>query len=162
MLSSTTSGYEGTGRALTLKLLATLRGEIKNKNKTFSKRKKPLREVSLEEPIRYSAGDKIELWLSSLLCLEATSQEQLLGSLPHPSKCGLFLVDRDKLFSGHAASESFLNRLMSLYVSAHYRNSPNDLQLLSDAPAHRLFALISRENSFYTLSDKSSVVLCNF
>lgn len=31
---------------------------------------------------------------------------------------------------------------MSLYVSSHYKNSPNDLQLLSDAPAHRLFALL--------------------
>jgi hypothetical protein len=31
---------------------------------------------------------------------------------------------------------------MSLYVSSHYKNSPNDLQLLSDAPAHRLYVLL--------------------
>ena len=30
---------------------------------------------------------------------------------------------------------------MSLFVSSHYKNSPNDLQLLSDAPAHGLFVL---------------------
>jgi N-acetyltransferase 10 len=30
---------------------------------------------------------------------------------------------------------------MSLFVSSHYKNSPNDLQLLSDAPAHRIFVL---------------------
>jgi len=28
----------------------------------------------------------------------------------------------------------FLQGMMSLYVSSHYKNSPNDLQLLSDAP----------------------------
>src|SRR5690349_7402711 len=31
---------------------------------------------------------------------------------------------------------------MSLFVSSHYRNSPNDLQLLSDAPAHAVFVLL--------------------
>lgn len=39
-------------------------------------------------------------------------------------------------------SEAFLQRMMSLYVSSHYKNSPNDLQLMSDAPAHRLFVLL--------------------
>ena len=35
----------------------------------------------------------------------------------------------------------FLSQLMSLYVASHYKNQPNDLQLLSDAPAHHLFVL---------------------
>jgi N-acetyltransferase 10 len=30
---------------------------------------------------------------------------------------------------------------MSLFVASHYKNSPNDLQLLSDAPAHSIFVL---------------------
>jgi len=30
---------------------------------------------------------------------------------------------------------------MSLFVTSHYKNSPNDLQMLSDAPAHGLFVL---------------------
>lgn len=46
------------------------------------------------------------------------------------------------MFCYHAASEAFLQRLMALYVSSHYKNSPNDLQLLSDAPAHRIFVLL--------------------
>jgi N-acetyltransferase 10 len=25
---------------------------------------------------------------------------------------------------------------MNIFVSSHYKNTPNDLQLLSDAPAH--------------------------
>jgi N-acetyltransferase 10 len=31
---------------------------------------------------------------------------------------------------------------MALFVSSHYKNSPNDLQLLSDAPNHLLFVLL--------------------
>jgi tRNA(Met) C34 N-acetyltransferase TmcA len=34
-------------------------------------------------------------------------------------------------------------RMMALYVASHYKNSPNDLQLMSDAPAHRLFVLLA-------------------
>lgn len=32
--------------------------------------------------------------------------------------------------------------MMALYVSSHYKNSPNDLQLMADAPAHHLFVLL--------------------
>ena len=41
-----------------------------------------------------------------------------------------------------ALSEAFLQRVMSMYTAAHYKNSPNDLQLLSDAPAHELYCLL--------------------
>jgi hypothetical protein len=51
-------------------------------------------------------------------------------------------VNRDALFSHHSLSESFLQRIMSMYTAAHYKNSPNDLQLLSDAPAHELYVLL--------------------
>ena len=32
--------------------------------------------------------------------------------------------------------------MMALFVASHYKNSPNDLQMLSDAPAHHLFCLL--------------------
>ncbi|KAL4697699.1 hypothetical protein H8959_003397 [Pygathrix nigripes] len=53
-----------------------------------------------------------------------------------------YYVNRDTLFCYHKASEVFLQRLMALYVASHYKNSPNDLQMLSDAPAHHLFCLL--------------------
>lgn len=59
-----------------------------------------------------------------------------------PAKCELYYIDRDALFSYHKAAESFLHRLVAIYVSAHYKNSPNDLQMMSDAPAHHLFCLL--------------------
>lgn len=36
---------------------------------------------------------------------------------------------------------------MALYVSSHYKNSPNDLQLMADAPAHHLFVLLGMSSS---------------
>lgn len=35
-----------------------------------------------------------------------------------------------------------MQRLVSLYVASHYKNTPNDLQMMSDAPAHHLFCLL--------------------
>eukprot|EP00494_Astrolonche_serrata_P033910 UN34179 len=45
--------------------------------------------------------------------------------------------------------------MMSLYVSSHYKNSPNDLQLMSDAPAHHLFVLLGprKENDDAEIPD---------
>jgi len=37
--------------------------------------------------------------------------------------------------------------MMSLFVSSHYKNTPNDLQLMSDAPAHRLFVLLGPQGA---------------
>jgi hypothetical protein len=33
--------------------------------------------------------------------------------------------------------------MVSLYVASHYKNTPNDLILMSDAPAHHLFVLLA-------------------
>lgn len=49
---------------------------------------------------------------------------------------------REVLFSGHSESETFLQQMVALLVASHYRNSPDDLQVLCDAPAHHLFVLL--------------------
>lgn len=41
------------------------------------------------------------------------------------------------------ASERFLQQMVSLFVASHYKNTPNDLLLMADAPAHHLFALLA-------------------
>lgn len=97
----------------------------------------------MTDPIRYALGDEIERWLSELLLLDATEPVPLKGDrLPHPSECELYVVNRDTLFSYKSSSEKFLFNIMSLFISSHYKNSPNDLQLLSDSPAHLIFALL--------------------
>lgn len=139
-LSSTVNGYEGTGRSLSLKLVKQLRRQTVSDDAVAGR---SLKEITLEEPIRYALHDGIEKWLNDLLCLDCVGDDfRILKGTPHPSQCELYHVNRDTLFSFHKASESFLHRIMALFVSSHYKNSPNDLQLLSDAPAHRLFVLL--------------------
>ncbi|KAL0345095.1 UNVERIFIED_CONTAM: RNA cytidine acetyltransferase 1 [Sesamum radiatum] len=103
---------------------------------------KSFQKLELKEPIRYASEDPVESWLNDLLCLDATNSTPTISRFPHPSECQLYYVSRDTLFSFHKESEIFLQRMMSLLVSSHYKNSPNDLQLMADAPAHHLFVLL--------------------
>lgn len=163
-MASTINGYEGTGRSLSLKLIQQLREQSRGSSKVFEaadvadrSNGKPtkngekvftggrsLREITLSEPIRYAQGDAVEKWLNRLLCLDATAPKARMNTqgCPHPSQCQLLHVNRDTLFSFHPVSEKFLQQMMALYVASHYKNSPNDLQLMSDAPAHQLFVLV--------------------
>ncbi|KAI4181854.1 MAG: hypothetical protein L6R41_006365 [Letrouitia leprolyta] len=158
-MASTINGYEGTGRSLSLKLLQQLRDQSRGPAKTNEKKDtngatngevsytggRTLREITLSEPIRYNQGDFVEKWLNKVLCLDATLPTSKMTTLgcPHPSKCELLRVNRDTLFSFHPVSEKFLQQMIALYVASHYKNSPNDLQLMSDAPAHQLYVLVS-------------------
>jgi N-acetyltransferase 10 len=166
-MASTINGYEGTGRSLSLKLIQQLRekskgfmgkegrtdvsdniaivgrdGKAEKEVNGATTGGRTLREIKLEEPIRYALNDPVEKWLNKLLCLDASIVSKNIQGCPHPQKCELYYVNRDTLFSFHPVSETFLQRMMSLYVASHYKNSPNDLQLMSDAPAHHLFVLL--------------------
>ncbi|XP_006883806.1 PREDICTED: N-acetyltransferase 10 [Elephantulus edwardii] len=152
-MASTINGYEGTGRSLSLKLIQQLRQQsaqsqvsttAENKTTTTARlaSARTLHEVSLNESIRYAPGDAVEKWLNDLLCLDCLNITRIISGCPLPEACELYFVNRDTLFCYHKASEVFLQRLMALYVASHYKNSPNDLQMLSDAPAHHLFCLL--------------------
>jgi len=118
-----------------------------------------LKEISLDEPIRYGSNDTIERWLNDLLCLDATKDVMpLQNGYPHPQQCDLYHVNRDTLFSYHQSTEKFLSKIMNIFVSSHYKNTPNDLQLLSDAPAHQIFVLLGPISQ--TGSDGLPDILC--
>lgn len=154
-MASTINGYEGTGRSLSLKLIQQLREQSRSTDPSVQKENgvsisrdgkevkdsnsptvsgRTLREIKLDEPIRYGQYDPVESWLNKLLCLDCCtpdlSRSRLAAGCPHPSMCELYYVNRDTLFSYHPVSETFLQKMMSLYVASHYKNSPNDLQLL--------------------------------
>ncbi|XP_076915504.1 RNA cytidine acetyltransferase 1-like, partial [Bidens hawaiensis] len=159
-LSSTVNGYEGTGRSLSLKLLQQLKEQsiASMKSKDANPNSGRLyREIDLTESIRYASGDLVESWLNSLLCLDTANSIPSINRLPLPSECNLYYVNRDTLFSYHKDSELFLQRMMALYVASHYKNSPNDLQLLADAPAHHLFVLLGPVDES---SNKLPDILC--
>jgi N-acetyltransferase 10 len=148
-MASTINGYEGTGRSLSLKLIDDLRKKSSipgvgsgGDSTSSTPGGRVLREVTLNEPIRYASGDDVEKWLYDLLCLNAANVPKITSGCPLPEQCELYYVNRDTLFCYHKASDEFLHRVMSLYVASHYKNTPNDLQLLSDAPAHHIFVLL--------------------
>ncbi|KAJ7593715.1 GNAT acetyltransferase 2-domain-containing protein [Mycena floridula] len=161
-LASTVNGYEGTGRSLSLKLIQQLREstapsavaseptEATTTTNTSKKYKatakaRQLHELSLSTPIRYGQNDQIEKWLYNVLCLNASLSPTPLTSFrghPHPSTCTLYHINRDTLFSFHPVSEVFLQKIVALFVASHYKNQPNDLQLMADAPGCEIFVLL--------------------
>lgn len=74
LMASTINGYEGTGRALSLKLIQQLRAQSTNlkeglpsaSTQSHGTNLRVLRELQLTEPIRYALGDPVERWLNGL------------------------------------------------------------------------------------------------
>ena len=119
-MSSTINGYEGTGRSLSLKLLDQLRrdstaqghkaqtgkdGDAAKITSTTTSR--GLREVTLEESIRYKPNDVVEKWLNQLLCLDATVVPFISSGTPSREDCNLYYVSQFPAF--------FLNAKQSLF-----------------------------------------------
>lgn len=106
-MASTINGYEGTGRSLSLKLIQQLREQstgkkaegIKESGNEVKLKSRNLKEVKLEEPIRYSKNDSVEAWLNKILCLDCapSSKSRMASSCPYPSKCELYYVTRGLL-----------------------------------------------------------------
>lgn len=135
VMSTTVDGYEGTGRAFSVKLAEYLRRNSVESGSFVYK------ELKMRESIRYGQGDPVEEWLYRILLLEVCVPK--VKGFPSPKECELFYVSRDSLFSGKPASEKFLKDAFSLFISSHYKNSPNDLQVLADSPRHEMFTLLS-------------------
>ena len=171
VMSSTVKGYEGTGRGLSLKLFKELRegdsealasdggdeaeGKGSKKDKKVHEDRWKLEaaaakrgkgragnfvEVCMEQSIRYSPGDPVEAWLDDLLCFDERAAR--VKTMTRPSECEAYMVDRDALFSYHSLSEKFLKKIWGVVTEAHYKNSPDDLMLLSDSPGQRMFVLL--------------------
>lgn len=98
-MASTISGYEGTGRSLSLKLIKQLREQSRTGSapsaggaievdrssgratkETSVQGGRSLKEITLSEPIRYAQGDAVEKWLNTLLCLDATLPRSKLST----------------------------------------------------------------------------------
>ena len=101
-MASTINGYEGTGRSLSLKLLDQLRqqsnptglkaqkGKDGDAAKANVSSSRSLREVALEESIRYKPNDEVEKWLNNLLCLVGFFQ--ILKHYKNPPLFSLFIL----------------------------------------------------------------------
>ena len=89
--------YEGTGRSLSLKLIDQLRQQ----SVMGVASGRVLKEVVLNEPIRYSSNDPIERWLYNLLCLDCMSMKRVVTGCPSPHDCQLYVIIIVKPLSNH-------------------------------------------------------------
>ncbi len=126
VFSTTIHGYEGAGRGFSVRFLQRLR---KDKNTK-------LLEYEMTEPIRYSINDPIEKWQFDALLLDAEPAELSRDDLRDIEEKNLEYVkyDPEELFSEEHEDE--LRQLFGIYVLAHYRNEPDDLGMIADAPHH--------------------------
>ncbi|MCD6530051.1 tRNA(Met) cytidine acetyltransferase [Candidatus Bathyarchaeota archaeon] len=131
IFASTVHGYEGAGRGFSIRFLKSLEEE-----KNIS-----LYRVELKEPIRYAPNDPVEGWLYDVLLLDAEPAE--IRGFIETEKCRYLKPDLDFWFE---KAEEKLREFVGIYVLAHYRNRPNDLLILADAPHHLARAVVTDED----------------
>jgi tRNA(Met) cytidine acetyltransferase len=131
VFASTIHGYEGAGRGFSVRFLPVLQNDPKTE----------LILVKMHEPIRYAANDPIEKWLFDALLLNAEPAELSDEDIEAIKKGDLEYVrySAEYLFSKEGEEE--LRQLFGIYVLAHYRNEPDDLAILADAPHHIIRAV---------------------
>jgi len=125
---TTVHGYEGAGRGFSIRFRERLRAS------RFA-----VRDVRLDEPIRYARNDPVEAWASRALLLDARPavDEAVAGSAVGDATYRR-LTPGDLL-----ADEPLLRETFGLLVAAHYRTEPNDLARLLDAPNLTARALVA-------------------
>ena len=130
VFASTVHGYEGAGRGFSLRFLRSIEklGDVKPYI------------IELKEPIRYAPEDPVEKWLYDALLLNAEPAE-LEGEQISLEEC---VYEEPNLDIWFERDEEHLRQFIGIYVLAHYRNRPDDLLILGDAPHHSARAVLSR------------------
>ncbi len=121
LVATTVHGYEGSGRVFAKLVVEML--------------PQPRLVLELREPVRYPPGDPLERWLNSVFMLDAEAPEP-----PRQIRFTAYLeVDRVRL----ASDMRLLKSIYGLLAQAHYRNEPNDLALMIDAPHHSVRVVVA-------------------
>jgi len=131
IFATTIHGYEGAGRGFSIRFL----GRLKNDPKTN------LIMYEMKEPIRYSAGDPIEKFQFNVLLLDAEPDPLDEDDIKEIEEESFIYVKYDPEYLFSKDGEEELRSLFGIYVLAHYRNEPDDLARIADAPHHSIRAL---------------------
>ncbi len=131
IFATTIHGYEGAGRGFSVRFLKRIK-EDKSTNLLI---------LEMEEPIRYAIDDPAEKWQFRTLLLDAEPEELTDEDLKliEEKKFIYLKMQPETLFS--LENEKILKSLFGIYVLAHYRNEPDDLAMMADAPHHSIRAL---------------------
>ncbi|GAB7091842.1 tRNA(Met) cytidine acetyltransferase TmcA [Halorubrum luteum] len=125
---TTIHGYEGAGRGFSVRFRERL-----------TESDHAVRDVRLDEPIRYARNDPVETWAFRALMLDARPAVERAVDGVTPADCTYRTLDPDELL----ADEHLLSEAFGLLVVAHYRTEPNDLARLLDAPNLSARALVA-------------------
>ena len=125
---TTVHGYEGAGRGFSVRFRDHL------VDSEFS-----IRDVRLDEPIRYAPDDPVESWAARALALDARPAVPEAVADTTVDETRYRALDPDELL----ADETLLGEAFGLLVAAHYRTEPNDLARLLDAPNLSARALVA-------------------
>jgi tRNA(Met) cytidine acetyltransferase len=116
---TTVHGYEGTGRGFDVRFRDRL-----------AESDHDVVDARLDDPIRYAAGDPVEVWAFRALLLDARPAADQLVADAAPADATYRALDAAAL----TADEHLLREAFGLLVLAHYRTEPDDLARLLDAP----------------------------
>jgi len=129
VFSSTLHGYEGSGKGFSLRFKEYLQAQDK-----------PLRLLTLIEPMRWASGDPLETFFNQLLILNTNSDagvDPAADDEDHENRPDLSSLSiRIRMVSNNEllANEKLLRELFTLLVEAHYQTRPSDLRQLLDVP----------------------------
>ena len=116
---TTVHGYEGTGRGFDVRFRDHLAAGDHD-----------VVDARLDDPIRYAAGDPVEVWAFRALLLDARPAADQLVADAAPADATYRALDAAAL----TADEHLLREAIGLLALAHYRTEPDDLARLLDAP----------------------------
>ena len=131
VFAATIHGYEGAGRGFNIRFLKAAKEDPSN----------IIKHIDMDEPIRYAKEDPIEKWLFDVLLLDAEPAELDEEDLEDIEAGRLVYLKLDPEWLFSPEGEKRLRELFGIYVLAHYRNEPDDLGMLADAPHHSIRAL---------------------
>jgi tRNA(Met) cytidine acetyltransferase len=131
IFATTIHGYEGAGRGFSVRFMKRLKEDKDTKLVIYE----------MEEPIRYAINDPVERWQFRVLLLDAEPEELTEEDIKLiREKQFIYLkLNPEDLF--RLENEKLLRTLFGIYVLAHYRNEPDDLAMMADAPHHSIRAL---------------------
>jgi tRNA(Met) cytidine acetyltransferase len=136
VFAATIHGYEGAGRGFNIRFLKAAREDPANM----------IRHLDMDEPIRYARDDPIERWLFDVLLLDAEPAELDEEDLEDIEAGRLVYLRLDPQWLFSPEGEGKLRELFGIYVLAHYRNEPDDLAMLADAPHHSIRAVATERS----------------
>ena len=125
---TTVHGYEGAGRGFTVRFRDRL-----------TESEFVVKDVRLDEPIRYAPNDPVESWASRVLALDARPAVPEAVAETTVDEVRYRSLSPNELL----ADETLLSEAFGLLVAAHYRTEPNDLARLLDAPNLSARALVA-------------------